>query len=99
MSLSPITRLHFFQVAAGSIERSPAAQEADNPRNLLGPIPGYSPQVDGVGNGVDVRCGAGLGQGLTTAQLDFVLESKAGMAWARLLYLAATERLYQLLTF
>jgi uncharacterized damage-inducible protein DinB len=79
------------------------AQADDSNLNLLGPRPGYSPQV-GVfvsmltwmreANGV-----ISATKGLSTADLDYLIDPNANTIGALMLHLAATETYYQLNTF
>ena len=69
--------------------------------NVFGPRAGYSPQIGLLVSMMNwmrapVLRSAG---GLTTAQLDFLLDEHANSIGAMLLHLAATERYYQLNTF
>lgn len=101
-NVSGPSRRRFFQTAAASaIIGSTAAQAAEAQPNVLGPMPGYSPQI-----GTFVSEMTWMREkvqrtvkGLTQEQLDFLLDSKANRIGALLLHLAATERLYQLNTF
>ncbi len=95
-------RRRFFQIAAGSaLAALPLAQAADNNENILGPRPGYSPQIGTLVSQMIWMRGAVLRatRGMNQQQLDFLLDSKANTIGALLLHLAATEKLYQLLTF
>lgn len=69
--------------------------------NILGPKPGYSPQI-----GTLVSMLTWMRpvvtrpvQGITQANLDYLFDANANSIGALLLHLAATERLYQLMTF
>jgi hypothetical protein len=76
---------------------------SDSNLNILGPRPGYAPQV-GVfvsmltwmreANGV-----ISATKGLTMADLDYLIDPKANTIGALMLHLAATETYYQLNTF
>ncbi len=102
LNLSVPSRRQFFQSAMASpLILSPAAPGAAAEPNVLGPVPGYSPQIgtlvsemtwmrDAVHRSVE---------GLTQDQIDFLLDDKANRIGALLLHLAATEKLYQLNTF
>jgi uncharacterized damage-inducible protein DinB len=101
-SLSGQNRRHFFQVAAASsLVLAPAAQAADSEKNVLGPRPGYSPQIGTLVSEMTWMREAVTRpvQGMTQDQLDFLLDNKANRIGALLLHLAATEKLYQLNTF
>ena len=96
------SRRRFLQTAAGSALLSlPAAQAKDEDANVFGPRSGYSPQIGTLVSEMTWMRGAVLGpvKGMTTEQLDFLLDKKANSIGALLLHLAATERLYQLNTF
>jgi len=78
-----------------------AADEAN--LNILGPRPGYSPQVGSLvseltwmreANGIIVAT-----KGLTQADLDYLIDPNANTIGALMLHLAATETYYQLNTF
>jgi uncharacterized damage-inducible protein DinB len=96
------SRRRFLQTAAASaLVVSPAAQAVDPLPNVLGPMPGYSPQIGTLVSEMtwmreQVHRSV---KGLTQEQLDFLLDSKANRIGALLLHLAATEKLYQLNTF
>ena len=92
----------FLQTAAASALLSTRrARAADAGRNVLGPRPGYSPQIGTLVSEMTWMREAVLAaaKGLTQEQLDFLLDSKANRIGALLLHLAATEKLYQLNTF
>jgi uncharacterized damage-inducible protein DinB len=96
------SRRAFFQSAAASaLVLPPAAKAADTEPNVLGPMPGYSPQIGTLVSEMTWMRGAVLRsvKGLTEEQLDFLLDDKANRIGALLLHLAATEKLYQLNTF
>jgi uncharacterized damage-inducible protein DinB len=99
--LSGHSRRHFFQAAASALVLSPVAAAADTGPNVLGPMPGYSPQIGILVSEMTWMRGAVLGavKGMTPEQLDFLLDNKANRIGALLLHLAATEKLYQLNTF
>jgi len=78
-----------------------AAPKPDADLNILGPRPGYSPQI---GTLVSMltwmrRAPTGEARGLTQPQLDWLLDANANSIGALLLHLAATETIYQRLTF
>ena len=102
LSSSGHSRRHFFQAAAAStLVLSPVVEAADIGPNLLGQMPGYSPQIGVLVSEMTWMRGAVLRavQGMTMDQLDFLLDNRANRIGALLLHLAATERLYQLNTF
>ena len=82
------------------------AAEPDKPKpednaNVLGPRPGYSPQIGTLVSMLTWMRRAPLGEskGLTQPQLDWLFDQNANSIGALLLHLAATETLYQRLTF
>ena len=100
--LSGQSRRQFFQAAAAStLVLSDTARAADTGANVLGPMPGYSPQIGTLVSEMTWMRGAVLGavKGMTEEQLDFLLDNKANRIGALLLHLAATEKLYQMNTF
>jgi len=84
--------------AAGHVyDRSAPADES----NIIGPKPGYSPQV---GTLVSMMAWLrpqviGAAKGLTVEQLDFLLDDKANTIGALLYHLAATDAFYHEHTF
>jgi uncharacterized damage-inducible protein DinB len=101
-NLSERSRRRFFQAAAASALASPpTARGADSEANVLGPRPGYSPQIGTLVSEMMWMREAVLRtvRGMTQDQLDFLLDDKANRVGALLLHLAATEKLYQLNTF
>lgn len=88
----------------GGLLFAPEMALADDAKlNLLGPLPGYSPQVGTFvsmltwmreANGV-----ISATKGLSMADLDYLSDPKANMIGALMLHLAATETYYQLNTF
>jgi hypothetical protein len=82
----------------------PQPAQADSPElNIIGPKPGYSPQVGTFvsmltwmreANGVLTAT-----KGLTQADLDVLFDKKANSIGALMLHLAATETYYQMNTF
>ena len=95
-------RRHFFRTAAASaLAFSPVAEAADTGANVLGPLPGFSPQIGTLVSEMTWMRHAVLTavQGLNQVQLDFLLDAKANRIGALILHLAATEKLYQLCTF
>src|SRR4029077_19197686 len=105
---NPFTRRSFLSRAAAltagvSALGTGLAAEApaeNSPKNVLGPRPGYSPQI-GIFvslltwmrevNGVITAT-----KGLTTAELDYLFDRNANTIGALMLHLAATETYYQL---
>ena len=87
----------------GALSLPQAVDASDSNLNVLGPRPGYSPQVGTFvslltwmreGNGV-IRAT----KNLTTADLDYLIDPNANTIGALMLHLAATETYYQLNTF
>jgi hypothetical protein len=100
--LSGQSRRQFFRAAAAStLVLSETARAADNGANVLGPMPGYSPQIGTLVSEMTWMRSAVLQavKGMTEEQLDFLLDNKANRAGALQLHLAATEKLYQMNTF
>ena len=93
-------------LAAASILPTPLTAAPDPPKppadiNILGPKPGYSPQIGTLVSMLTWMRRAPLGEahGLTQPQLDWLFDANANTIGALLLHLAATETLYQRLTF
>jgi len=85
-------------------QAAPAAKPAPNPPtdiNILGPKPGYSSQIGTLVSMLTWMRRAPLSEahGLTQAQLDYLFDANANTIGGLLLHLAATETLYQRLTF
>jgi uncharacterized damage-inducible protein DinB len=102
--LNPSTpsRRYFFRSAfASALVLSPATGAVEPLPNVLGPVPGYSPQIGTLVSELTWMRGAVLRavKDMTGDQLDFLLDNKANRIGALLLHLAATEKLYQLNTF
>jgi len=77
------------------------AQAADADINILGPKPGYTPQI---GTMVSMltwmqEAVTGPARGMSVADLDHLFDARANSIGALLLHLAATETYYQLNTF
>lgn len=95
------SRRRFLQTASASaLAATQSAQAAVLP-NVLGPLPGYSPQIGTLVSELTWMREKVLRmvKGLNQEQLDFLLDNKANRAGALLLHLAATEKLYQLNVF
>ena len=89
--------------AGATLGRSalPASAATDSGLNIIGPKPGYSPQI---GTMVSMltwmqRAVVRPVQGLTQKDLDVLFDAKANTIGALLLHLAATETYYQFNTF
>lgn len=96
------SRRRFFQSAAVSAITLPqVTKAADTGANVLGPTPGYSPQIGTLVSEMAWMRDKVLRtvEGLSEEQLDFLLDDKANRIGALLMHLAATERLYQINTF
>jgi hypothetical protein len=87
--------------AAAMILKSQPAKAADDRPNIIGPRTGYSPQIGTLVSTLAwvQRAIPGTVKGLTTTNLDYLLDSHANTIGALLLHLAATETYYQLNTF
>jgi hypothetical protein len=92
-----------FSALFGALPLPGAAEPSESNLNILGPRPGYSPQVGTFvslltwmreANGV-----ISATKGLTQADLDYLADPKANTIGALMLHLAATETYYQLNTF
>jgi len=92
-----------FSTLLGELSLPETAHADDSSLNLLGPRPGYSPQVGTFvslltwmrdANGVIAAT-----KGLTQADLDYLIDPRANTIGALMLHLAATETYYQLNTF
>jgi uncharacterized damage-inducible protein DinB len=87
----------------GALFLAGTAQASETNLNILGPQAGYAPQVGSLvsmltwmreANGVITAT-----KGLTTADLDYLIDPKANTIGALMLHLAATETYYQFNTF
>jgi hypothetical protein len=69
--------------------------------NVVGPKPGYSPQIGTLVSMMNWMREVVVRQvgGLQTSELDYLIDDKANTIGAMLLHLGATERFYQLHTF
>jgi hypothetical protein len=102
LNASRQSRRRFFQAAATTAFGSTRSmRSADTDANVLGPRPGYSPQIGTLVSEMTWMRGAVLSatKGMTRDQVDFLLDEKANRIGALLLHLAATEKIYQLNTF
>jgi uncharacterized damage-inducible protein DinB len=102
LNLSAPSRRRFFQSAvASALMLPPPARAVETEANVLGPAPGYSPQIGTLVSELtwmrDVVYRAV--KGMTLNQIDFLLDNKANRIGALLLHLAAAERLYRMNTF
>lgn len=86
---------------AGLLVPPATAAAAPDGINILGPKPGYSPQVGTLVSMLTWMRPAVTRpvKGITQPQLDYLFDPNANSIGALLLHLAATERLYQLNTF
>ncbi len=94
-------RRFFCSASAAALVLSPVARAAETQPNVLGPMPGYSPQIGTLVSEMTWMRESVIRpvKGMNQEQLDFLLDNKANRIGALLLHLAATERLYQLNTF
>jgi Protein of unknown function (DUF664) len=92
-----------FSALFGALSLPGSADASDSNLNMLGPRPGYTPQVGTFislltwmreANGI-----ISATKGLTQADLDHLIDPKANTIGALMLHLAATETYYQLNTF
>jgi uncharacterized damage-inducible protein DinB len=92
-----------FSGLLGALSSPPAARADDVLPNVLGPRPGYTPQIGTFvslltwmreANGVITAT-----KGLTLADLDYLADPNANTIGALMLHLAATETYYQFNTF
>ena len=87
--------------AGGMFAPMASAATSSDGINVLGPKPGYTPQIGTLVSMLTWMRPAVTRylKGITQANLDVLLDPKANSIGALLLHLAATERLYQLNTF
>jgi uncharacterized damage-inducible protein DinB len=88
--------------ACGGYWLPPFAEASDaNTENIIGPKPGYSPQIGTLVSMLTWMRSALIRptQNLTQADLDYLFDSKANTIGALMLHLAATETYYQMNTF
>jgi uncharacterized damage-inducible protein DinB len=109
--LQNINRRKFLQntawtaVGAGSLSLFPLINYAlpgpDDNINIIGPREGYSPQIGILVSQMDwIRASViRATQGLTQPELDFLVDSESNSIGALLMHLAATDTIYQDLTF
>jgi hypothetical protein len=80
-----------------------AAEGADKNLNMIGPLPGYTPQVGTLVSMLtwmrEINGVIKATEGLTMADLDYLSDPKANTIGALMLHLAATETYYQMHTF
>jgi uncharacterized damage-inducible protein DinB len=92
-------------VGAGALSLIPlldfAQAPADPNINIIGPREGYSPQIGILVSQLEwVRASViNATKGLTQPQLDFLVDSQSNTIGALLMHLAATDTIYQDLTF
>ena len=92
-----------FSALLGAFSPPNTAQASDSNLNIIGPKPGYSPQI---GTFVSMLTWMREANGiinatknLTAADLDYLIDRNANTIGALMLHLAATETYYQLNTF
>ena len=80
---------------------SEAHQTSDEDINLIGPLKGYSPHIGILVSMLNWNRASVIRtvQGLTQPELDFLVDDKSNSIGALLLHLAATDVIYQDLTF
>ena len=92
-----------FSALVGALELPETVMASDSNLNILGPKPGFAPQLGTFvstltwmreANGVITAT-----KNLTTADLDYLMDRNANTIGALMLHLAATETYYQLNTF
>ena len=90
-----------FAVAFPGLASPSRPAAADDSDTIVGPKKGYSPEIGTLTcmMGFMRRQVYGSTKGLSTQDLDFLLDSKANRIGAMLLHLVATETYYQLNTF
>jgi len=94
-------RRNFLSAAAALSAGASGLIAADQGINIIGPKPGYSPQVGTLVSMLTWMQRAPLqaARGLKQADLDVLFDSHANTIGALLLHLAATETYYQMNTF
>ena len=89
--------------ACGDLLQAQATSPASAQPNVLGPWPGYSPQIGSFVSMLTwMREGNGIlnaTKNLKQADLDYLFDANANTAGALMLHLAATETYYQMNTF
>ncbi|HKF24798.1 MAG TPA: DinB family protein [Candidatus Acidoferrum sp.] len=91
-----------FSTAASGLALLPQSSvSADSEENIIGPRPGYSPQIGTLVSMMTWMRGTVLSsvKGLTENDLDHLIDDKANSIGSLLLHLAATDRIYQINTF
>jgi len=91
-----------FSTAASGLALLPQSSvSADSEDNIIGPRPGYSPQIGTLVSMMTWMRGTVLSsvKGLTENDLDHLIDDKANSIGSLLLHLAATDRIYQINTF
>ena len=88
-------------VGLSTLPFAPEAAAASNNAWIVGPQPGFTPEVGTLTSMLDFTRRQVLNnvQGLSQPDLDFLLDAKANTIGAMLLHLAATETYYQMNTF
>lgn len=92
-----------FSALPGMLLVPKAAEAADSNINILGPKPGYTPQVGTLVSMLtwmrEINGVISATKGLTMDDLDYLLDRNANTIGALMLHLAATETYYQMNTF
>ena len=90
-----------FAVGLSSLTLAPKTSAASNNSWIVGPQPGFTPEIGTLTSMLDFTRRQVLNnvKGLSQADLDFLIDAKANTIGALLLHLAATETYYQMNTF
>lgn len=90
----------FTTAASGLALLSQPGYSADSELNVIGPKPGYSPQLGTLVSMMTWMREAMLGsvKGMSQKELDFLIDANANTIGALLLHLAATDRFYHVTT-
>lgn len=88
-------------VGLSTLTFAPEAATASNNAWIIGPQPGFTPEIGTLTSMLDFTRRQVLNnvKGLTQPDLDFLLDAKANSIGALLLHLAATETYFQMNTF
>ena len=92
-----------FSSVLGALSLPDMAQASDSNLNIIGPKPGYGPQMGSFVSMLtwmrEVNGIINATKNLTVADLDYLIDRNANTIGALMLHLAATETYYQLNTF
>lgn len=91
----------FTTAASGLVLLPQTSFSADSDVNVIGPKPGYSPQIGTLVSMMTWMRTVMLMsvKGMTQKDLDFLIDDKANTVGSLLMHLAATDRIYQINTF